>query len=187
METIFAYVILPLLIFLARITDVSLGTIRIIFISKGYKLLSLIIGFFEVLIWLVAINRIWSDLANVWLYIAYAGGFAIGNYVGIWLDEKISLGHAMVRIIIRKNPKKLINELKRNNYHITIINGQSGEEESGVKIILSVIKRKELKNIFKIIKNTNPHAFYTVEDVRNTRKNEYFVIKQKRANGKKFK
>jgi uncharacterized protein YebE (UPF0316 family) len=103
MELVFAYVLLPLLIFLARVLDVSLGTVRIIFISKGYKFLSLFIGFFEVLIWLTAINQIWSNLSNVWLYLAYAGGFATGNWIGIWLDEKISLGHAMVRIIIRKN------------------------------------------------------------------------------------
>jgi len=187
MELIFAYGVLPLLIFLARVMDVSLGTIRIIFISKGFKVLSLIIGFFEVLIWLTAINQIWANLSNVWLYIAYAGGFAVGNYVGIWMDEKISLGHAMVRIIIRKNSGKLIKELKKNNYPMTILNGQSGNEETDVKVIFSVIKRKELKNIFGIIKKVNPKAFYTVEDIRSTRKNEYLVIAQKNGIGKKFK
>lgn len=186
MELIFTYAILPLLIFLARVIDVSLGTIRIIFISKGFKLLSLIIGFFEVLIWLTAINQIWSNLANFWLYIAYAGGFAVGNYVGIWLDEKISLGHAMVRIIIRKNSRKLISELKKNNYQITVLCGQSGCEETGVKVIFSVIKRKDLKKIFEIIRKVNPKAFYTVEDIRSTRKNEYLVVTQKSSGDKKF-
>lgn len=187
MVSLFIYLFLPLFIFLARVVDVSLGTIRIIFISKGFKLLSFVIGFFEVLIWLVAINQIWANLSNFWLYIAYAGGFATGNYVGIWLDEKISLGHAMVRIIIRKNSKKLINELKRNNYQITILNGQSGNEEKDVKVIFSVIKRKELKNLFKIIKEINPKAFYTIEDIRSTRKNEYLVIGQKNGINKPLK
>ncbi len=99
MEPIFNYLILPLLIFLSRVVDVSLGTIRIIFVSKGFKFLSLVIGFFEVLIWLVAINQIWGNFTNIWLYLAYAAGFATGNYVGIWLDEKISLGNVMIRII----------------------------------------------------------------------------------------
>ncbi len=187
MELIFAYVLLPLLIFLARVIDVSLGTIRIIFISKGFKLLSLVIGFFEVLIWLTAINQIWSNLSNVWLYIAYAGGFATGNYVGIWLDEKILLGNAMVRIIIRKNSEKLIKELKKNNYQLTILNGKSGTEETDVKVILSVVKRRELKNLFKIVKKINPKAFYTIEDIRSVRQNEYLVIGQKNGAGKKFK
>ncbi len=187
MELIFTYAILPILIFMARVIDVSLGTIRIIFISKGYKLLSFIIGFFEVLIWLIAINQIWSDINNIWLYIAYAGGFATGSYVGIWLDEKISLGNAMVRIIIKKNSKQLISKLKQNNYQITILNGQSGNEETDVKVILLVVKRKELKNLFKIVREVNPKAFYTIEDIRSTRKNEYLVIGQKNGTGRKLK
>jgi len=89
MGAIFSYVVLPLLIFFARIADVSLGTIRIIFISKGFKVLAFLVGFFEVLIWLLAINQIWSDFSNPWLLLAYAAGFATGNYVGIYLDEKI--------------------------------------------------------------------------------------------------
>jgi len=178
MEPIFAYLILPALIFIARVVDVSLGTIRIIFISKGFKFLSLIIGFIEVLIWLTAINQIWGNMNNIWLYLAYAGGFATGNYVGIWLDEKISLGNVMVRIIIRKNSGKLISELKKNNYRLTILEGKSCSEEKGVHVIFSVIPRKELKNVFKIIKRINPKAFYTVEDIRSTRKNEYLVVKK---------
>ena len=187
MEFIYAYVLLPLLIFLARVVDVSLGTVRIIFISKGFKLWSLILGFFEVLIWLVAINQIWSNLSNIGLYVAYAGGFAAGNYAGIWLDEKISIGNAMVRIVIRKNSRKLIQELKKNNYPLTIIKARSGHEEADVKMIFSIVKRKELKKIFKIIKRVNPKAFFTVEDIRSMRENEYLVIGQKRNSTKKLK
>ncbi len=176
---IFVYIILPLLIFLARVVDVSLGTVRIIFISKGFKLLSMLIGFFEVLIWLTAINQIWSNLSNVWLYFAYAAGFATGNYVGIWLDEKISLGNAMVRIVIRKNSHRLIRELKHHNYRLTIVNGQSGSEEADVKIIFSVVKRKDLKKVFEIINDVNPKAFFTVEDIRSARKNEFLIINKK--------
>lgn len=167
------YVILPLLIFLARVADVSLGTIRIIFISKGFRFLSPLVGFFEVIIWLLAINQILSDFSNVWLCFAYATGFAVGNYVGILLEEKISIGSALVRIIVRKNPKRLINELKKENYHMTIIEGRSGYEKTDVKIIFSVVKRKKLRQMFKIIREINPHAFFTIEDVRNARKDGY--------------
>ena len=178
---IFQYILLPLLIFFARIVDVSLGTIRIIFISKGFKFLSLIIGFVEVLIWLVAINRIWSDMSNVWLYIAYAGGFATGNYVGIWLDEKISLGMAMITVIIRKNANKLIRALKKSEFKLTIVNGQSGKAEKDVKIIFLVVKRRDIKKIFNVIQKINPKAFYTIEDIRSVRKNEYVLIERKHS------
>lgn len=186
MEPIFAFLVLPLLIFLARVADVSIGTVRIIFVSKGLKFLSLVLGFFEVLIWLSAINQVWSNLNNIWLYLAYAGGFATGNWVGIWLDEKISIGNSMVTIIIRKNSKRLINELKKNNYRMTIIDGKSGMEETDVKMIISVVKRKELKNIFKIINRINPKAFFTVEDIRNVRKNEYAIIGHRNGTGRKI-
>jgi uncharacterized protein YebE (UPF0316 family) len=187
MELVLNYILLPIVIFLARIVDVSLGTIRIIFISKGYKILSLLIGFFEVLIWLVAINQIWSDFTNIWLYLAYAGGFATGTFVGIWLDEKISLGSAMVRIIIKENPDKLIKELTKNNYRATILKGRSGYENSEVSVIFSVIKRKDLKNIFQIINKIDSDAFYTVEDIRSAKKNELLILEKKTGLGKKFK
>lgn len=187
MGAIFSYVVLPLLIFFARIADVSLGTIRIIFISKGFKLLSFIVGFFEVLIWLLAINQIWSDFSNPWLLLAYAAGFATGNYVGIYLDEKISIGNSMIRIIVIKNSKKLVNELKKNGYQLTVIDGHSADQNTEVKMILVVVKRKELKNVLKILKKINPNSFFTIEDIRNVRKNRNELLKEKRSPRRLFK
>ena len=90
---IFSYILLPQMIFLARIADVSLGTIRIIFVSKGMKRIAPLIGFFEILIWLLAISRIFQDLDNWIAYIAYAGGFAAGNYFGMLLEERLATNH----------------------------------------------------------------------------------------------
>ena len=187
MELANAYILLPILIFLARVIDVSLGTIRIIFISKGFKFLSPLVGFFEVIIWLLAINQILSDFSNIWLCIAYAAGFAAGNFVGILLEEKISIGHSLIRIVIRKNSRELINELKKNNYHMTIINARSGDDETNVKMIFSVVKRKELKKIFRIIKKVSPKTFFTVEDVRSMRKEGYVISKTQTEMTKKHK
>ncbi len=187
MGAIFSYVVLPLLIFFARIADVSLGTIRIIFISKGFKVLAFLVGFFEVLIWLLAINQIWSDFSNPWLLLAYAAGFATGNYVGIYLDEKISIGNSMIRIIVIKNSKKLVNELKKNGYQLTVIDGHSADQNTEVKMILVVVKRKELKNVLKILKKINPNSFFTIEDIRNVRKNRNELLKEKRSPRRLFK
>lgn len=187
MGAIFSYVVLPLLIFFARIADVSLGTIRIIFISKGFKVLAFLVGFFEVLIWLLAINQIWSDFSNPLLLLAYAAGFATGNYVGIYLDEKISIGNSMIRIIVIKNSKKLVNELKKNGYQLTVIDGHSADQNIDVKMILVVVKRKELKNVLKILKKINPNSFFTIEDIRNVRKNRNELLKEKRSPRRLFK
>jgi len=82
---LFAWVVLPVLIFIARVADVSLGTVRVIFITRGLKYFAPIVGFLEILIWLLAIGQIMRNLSHPICYIAYAGGFATGNYVGIWI------------------------------------------------------------------------------------------------------
>lgn len=99
---IFSFVVIPILICLARIVDVTIGTLRIIFISKGLKYLAPVMGFFEVIIWLLAIGQIMQNLGNAINYIAYGLGFAIGNFVGITIENKISLGFVLVRIITKE-------------------------------------------------------------------------------------
>jgi len=116
---IFTYVILPIMIFCARICDVSLGTIRVIFISKGIKYLAPIIGFFEVIIWLLAIGQVMNNLTNGVAYIAYGAGFASGTFIGMIIEEKISLGLTSVRIITREDPAELMKYLRSHDYGVT--------------------------------------------------------------------
>ncbi|MCF7794547.1 MAG: DUF5698 domain-containing protein [Candidatus Cloacimonetes bacterium] len=94
--------ILPILIFISRIFDVSLGTLRIIFVNKGMRYLAPIIGFFEVLIWLIVISQVMQNMNSPINYIAYAAGFATGNYVGILIEQKLAMGITLIRIITRK-------------------------------------------------------------------------------------
>lgn len=179
MEMVFSYIFIPLLIFIARVIDVSLGTVRIIFISKGFKFMAFILGFVEVLVWLIAIKQLWANLNSPLLYMAYALGFATGNYVGICIDEKLSFGTVLLRIIIKKSPHKLLQELKKNNYPATVIDCYSEDEKTDVKMIFSVLRRKDLKKVLYLLNKTNPGAFYTTEDVRNLRKDSHFSKKHK--------
>jgi len=162
---IFTYVILPILIFLARICDVSLGTIRVIFISKGIRYLAPIIGFFEVIIWLLAIGQIMNNLTNFVAYIAYGAGFAAGTYIGMVIEEKISLGLVSVRIITKKDPGELIQYLRLNNYGVTSLDGEGGTGK--VKMVFTIIKRQDLPHVVEIIKQFHPNAFYSVDDVKS--------------------
>jgi Uncharacterized protein conserved in bacteria len=109
---IFKLIVIPILIFLARICDVTLDTARIIYVSRGIKFLAPLIGFFEVLIWLLSITQIMNNLTNVVYYIAYAGGFAMGNYIGIYIEEKMAIGTVVIRIITQKNASELVEFLK---------------------------------------------------------------------------
>ena len=161
---IFKLVILPILIFFARLTDVSLGTVRIIFLSRGIKLAPLI-GFVEINIWLLAIGQIIQNLGDVSCYIAYAGGFATGNFLGILIEEKLSIGSVLIRIITRHDHNELIEYLKSENYGVTMHDAEG--VKGSVKIVFAVIKRSDLRKVIARINEIHPHAFYTVEDVRS--------------------
>jgi uncharacterized protein YebE (UPF0316 family) len=162
---IFAWVVLPLLIFCARICDVSLDTVRLIFVSKGIKHIAPLLGFFEVIIWLVAIGQIMKHLDNVICYIAYGGGFAMGNYIGMYIEERLSIGNVIIRVIVKTETAELINELRLQNYGLTIVDAEGSQQK--VKIIFSVIKRENVQHFISVINQYNPHAFYTIEDVRS--------------------
>jgi uncharacterized protein YebE (UPF0316 family) len=160
----FAWIILPALIFLARVCDVSFGTLRIVYIAKGRRYIAPMLGFVEVLIWLLAIGQIIKNLNNVACYIAYAGGFATGNFVGIWIENKLALGTQVLRIITSRDSTALINNLKNKGYGITLLNAEGSQ--GPVKIIFTIIKRKNLSEVIDLIQTYNPKAFYSVEDVR---------------------
>jgi uncharacterized protein YebE (UPF0316 family) len=162
---LFKWAILPILIFLARLTDVSLGTMRIIFVSRGVKYIAPLIGFVEINIWLLAIGQIMQNLNNIVCSFAYAGGFAIGNLVGMMIEEKLSIGLVLLRLITRHDNKELIDYLKSQNYGVTTHDAEG--VKGPVKIIFAVIRRKDLHNVLDRINQIHPHAFYSVEDVRS--------------------
>jgi len=157
---LFSYGILPFLIFLSRITDVSIGTIRIVMVAKGEKTIAPILGFFEVLIWLIAISQIIAHLDNWLCYFAYGAGFAAGNYVGMIIEERLAVGIVQLQIITRTDAHLLIEKLKLEGYGITHQEAHGSMEE--VAIIYSIIKRAELSKVDEIIKEYNPTAFYSI-------------------------
>jgi uncharacterized protein YebE (UPF0316 family) len=159
----YTWVILPALIFIARVLDVSLGTVRVIFVSKGLKYLAPVVGFFEIIIWLLAIGQIMANLTNPACYIAYAGGFATGNYVGIMIAEKLSLGIVLLRVVTQKDADELVQSLSSAEYGVTSIDGQG--VHGNVKIIFTIVPRKEIPKVIELVKKFNSKAFYTIEDI----------------------
>ncbi len=168
---LFTWILLPLLIFIARVFDVSIGTIRLIFVARGYKYLAPILGFFEVLIWITAISQIMQNLDNAFCYFAYAAGFAFGNYVGMWLEDKLSIGMVLVRIITQKDDSQLIEHLKRSHHGVTSVDADG--LFSKVKIIFSITQRADLPDLVQAIQTFNPHAFYSIQDVRSVNEGFY--------------
>ncbi|MCE5274114.1 MAG: DUF2179 domain-containing protein [Syntrophaceae bacterium] len=163
-SSLYTWGLLPFLIFLARIGDVSLDTVRIIFISRNLKYYAAVIGFFEVMIWLLAIRQIFQNLGNPVCFVAYAAGFATGNFVGIIIENKLSIGKVIMRIIARECADDLVSFLRSAGYGITII--QAEGSTGPVRLIFSIVERQNLEHIVDMIKKYNPQAFYSIEDVR---------------------
>ncbi|MGV8095191.1 MAG: DUF2179 domain-containing protein [Mangrovibacterium sp.] len=168
---LFSYVILPVLIIVARISDVSFGTLRIVMVSKGQKIIAPILGFFEVVIWLITMSKVIQNIDNWVAYVAYGVGFASGNYIGLLIEERLAVGIVRLQIITRTNADELIVKLRKSGYGITY--HEASGSEGKVAVIYSIIKRSNINNVVKLIRSYNPQAFYSVDDVRFVNKDVY--------------
>lgn len=153
-----------LIIFFSRILDVSLGTMRIILISRGHKNIAPLLGFFEVLIWLTAISKALQNLNGIASTLVYAGGFAAGNYVGMLLEEWIPIGYQSIRVITKRKATRLPELLRKMGLGVTEIDGEGMEGQ--ISLLYVVVAKKQVKPVLKAIKELHPKAFITIEDVR---------------------
>lgn len=169
-ENLLNYVLMPLLIFVARIGDVSINTLRIMFMMNGKKNIVPILGFFEALIWLLAIGQIFQNVNNPLSYLAYAGGFATGTYVGMTLDEKLALGRVLVRVITPKPLPELIEYMKEHNFRFTSVGAEG--RYGKVNLLFTVMKRDQLHDFITKVKKIEEKAFYTIESVKRVSEEE---------------
>lgn len=167
---IFRWIVLPLLIFSSRIFDVSLGTMRIVFVSKGLLRLAPLVGFFEVLIWIIAIKEVMQNMTNIIGYVAYAGGFAMGNYVGLKLEKRLAIGSSMIRVVTGRDPDSLFQTLISRGIGVTRVKGEGSQGEVG--ILFMIVRRADIDSVVDLVKKHNPNAFYTIEDVRSVRESK---------------
>jgi uncharacterized protein YebE (UPF0316 family) len=152
------------LIFCARILDVSVGTVRIIALSRGRRWQATVLGFFESLIWLIAIRQILANLTNPFAYLGYAGGFAAGTYTGMLLEERLAMGLLAIRVITREDASELLRHLNAHDYGVTSVSARGAGGR--VRLVLSVIRRKELDRVLEMVERFHPGAFVSISDVR---------------------
>jgi len=162
---LFNWLILPILIFLAQVANVCMETLRIVFLSKGMKYLAPVIAFFEIIIWLLAIVGVLNNLSNPAYFLAYAFGFALGTYVGLVIEEKLSIGMVIMRIITTDGSGEAIAQfMQSENYGTTCLDAKGAR--GGVKMIISLVNRDDVPRITQHIEETNPGAFFSIEDVK---------------------
>jgi uncharacterized protein YebE (UPF0316 family) len=160
----YTWVILPFIVFFARIVDVSLGTLRIIFTSRGKRNVAPFLGFIEVFIWIVVVGQIVKNVHSIAAYFGYAAGFAAGTYIGMKIEEKLAIGTLIIRIILSEGDEVLAATLRSSGFGVTVVNGEGGA--GPVKLLYTIIKRKDLQYVSRIIHEIHPKAFSSVEEVR---------------------
>lgn len=158
-------VYVPLFIFFARIFDVSLGTLRIMFVSKGMRGKATMLGFVEVLIWILIVGQIFQNLDNWLNYVAFAGGFSAGTFVGMFIEERMKMGVQIFRIIIDEENEVLVKKLQEADFRVTEIDGSG--RYGPVKILFTIAKRKRRQDLADVVSKYSPNAFYSVEDVKH--------------------
>jgi uncharacterized protein YebE (UPF0316 family) len=128
-----------------------------------------------VIIWLLAVTQVMKHLYNPLSYIAYGAGFAMGNYIGILLEEKLSIGTVLIRIIPRLDTSDLIRRLRNEGFGVTVVDAEGGM--GSVKMVFTIIKRKKVEKVIDIINHYNPNAFYTIEEIKAV-KDGFFGMQQ---------
>ena len=151
-------------IFLARILDVSLGTLRTILVFRSYPVFAAMIGFLEVVVWIVAAGQVLQDLNRWYLVLAFAGGFAAGNIVGIWLESKLAVGLETVRAISTSRDIHLAQQLRAADYSVIELAGSNGQVP--VEVLLISEKRRRVPKLLSLIKAVDPAAVCTISDIR---------------------
>ncbi|RQD78719.1 MAG: DUF2179 domain-containing protein [Candidatus Syntrophonatronum acetioxidans] len=173
MELLIGYFI----VFVARASDISLATIRILMILHGQRLYAALIGFFESLIFISVLTYVIQGLSDIPSLIFYALGFATGNYVGIFVEDKVAIGCVTVQVISKKDPESLVSQIRQKGFGVTVIEGYGRE---GVRKILHVLlKRKDLKILMELIENMDEKAFITILDTKKIMGGYFSRIKYK--------
>jgi uncharacterized protein YebE (UPF0316 family) len=153
------------LIFLARVADVSLGTLRTIVVFKGHRWLAAGLGFVEITIWLHAAGQVFRNLDAWYLSAAYAGGFAVGNVVGSWLEAKLAMGLELVRVLGHDPAVQLASRLRYLGYEVTALAGVENVTQP-VEVLLIVEKRRRMPQLLRTIAAIDPTAVCTTNDIK---------------------
>ncbi|MDH7486537.1 MAG: DUF2179 domain-containing protein [Anaerolineae bacterium] len=151
-----------LLIFSLRLIDVSMGTVRMLMVVRGRKFLAALIGFFEVMIFLLAISKVVREVGNFWNVLGYCGGFATGTIVGMTLEQRLALGFSVVRIISKTRWLEITQALRQESFGATQVIGEG--KDGPVGIIYSIVRRRQVPAVVALCERLDPQAFITVEE-----------------------
>lgn len=167
----------PLVVFMLRVTDVSMATIRMLLIMRNRRYLAPFIGFFEVLLWVAAIGIVVQHLTSPLHVIGYAAGFATGNFVGLRLEERLALGLATIRTVVRTGGAELADALREAGFGVTEMIGRG--REGAVEVLYSVLPRRQVGRYLEIVDRGAPDSFVVVDEPRRVQRGWQFPARKK--------
>jgi uncharacterized protein YebE (UPF0316 family) len=156
--------VLPVAIFFLRVTDMSLDTLRVLFVIRGRKPLAWILGFFQSSLWVIAITSVLGNLGNLWNVAAYAGGYATGTVVGMLLEERLAIGYSHMQIISSRRGSAIVDALRQEGHAATEFSARG--KDGTVSVISSTVRRRHISRVRKQVDEIDPEAFVTIEDIR---------------------
>ncbi len=155
-----------LLIASVRIVDVSLGTLRMVLTIRGKRGIGSLIGFVEVLVWFLIVRRALTAVeGGLFIAVSYAGGFAIGTYIGIWLEEKLAIGNVSIQVITKGKDYNLVKALRKEGYAVSTIITKGKDQEN--LLLLIEVSRRQIKKTISLINELAKDSFITVSETRH--------------------
>jgi len=151
-----------LLVFFARVVNVSMATVRTLLSMRGQRRLATVISFFESLIFILAISQVLQNASNVWNVLGYSGGFAVGTWVGLKIEERLALGYAAVQVISQTAGEEITVALREAGYGVTEMVGEGLRGK--VHVITTVANRRDIPSIMELVSGVDETAFVTVDD-----------------------
>ena len=164
---------LPLIIFIARVVETTMETLRLLYIGKGHRYLASGIGTVKIGIWVLATGLVLTNLENIPAILAYMAGYGIGTLLGMTVESWIGLGTAIVRIFSVRDPDPLVRHLGSMGYGTTRLNG-SGRFVPAVAVLLCIVPRKELPRLLGTLRDDYPDVLFTTEEVSSMSEREIF-------------
>lgn len=160
---------LYLFIFVAKTVEISISTVRLVYVNKGERVKGAVLGFIEILIWLLVVcsvlNNITEDPLKI---IAYAAGYSLGVYLGVAVESKVAIGLASIQVVVDAEVgNELADKLRDNGFGVTIIAGK-GRDENPKNLLFIQLKMKKIPLAIKLIKENNPSAYISINDVKTT-------------------
>ena len=156
------------LIFLARVLDMSLDTLRVLFMMRGKKKIAWGLGFMQSAIFVLAITSVLRNLSNPLTVFGYASGFATGVVLGMVLEERLAIGHVHLTIISSRLGAAVAERLRTEGYGITEVPARG--KDGMVTLLNCSVLRKNVDRVYELVSDVDPSAFITAEDVRPVRR-----------------